>query len=69
MPHTNTHAPPEKIIIDTSSDSPTNSDAEDMSDDSESVLNTNSDQGEDIDISFASSGEPVSPEASQQGKM
>ena len=60
-----TLALPEKI--DTSSGSRTNSDVEGMSGESGSVLNLYGDQGEDVDISFASSCDPASPEPSQQG--
>ena len=62
FPERNTCAFPE--MIDTSSSSCTNSDVEGMSDVS---VSSDGDEGGDVDISFASSDEPVSPEPSQQG--
>ena len=61
IPNSSSHALPEKI--DTSSGSQSTSDVDDMSEVSED------DQGEDVDISFASSCEPVSPETSQEGTI
>lgn len=67
VPNPSTDALP--VVIDSSSDSPTNSDVEAMSDESESMLNyPYGGQIEDVDISFASSCEPTSPQRSQQGK-
>ena len=60
LPSTSTDALP--VVIDSSSDSPTNSDVEVMSDEY-----SYSDQIEDVDISFASSCGPASPERSRQG--
>ena len=60
LPSTSTDALP--VVIDSSSDSPTNSDVEVMSDEY-----SYGDQIEDVDISFASSCGPASPERSRQG--
>lgn len=63
VPHTSTHSLAENI--NSSSGSRTNSDVEDVSDEIGSLSNSNGGEGEDIDISFSSLGEPVSPDASR----